>query len=204
MSNPLPASQQKLLQDLSGSAFPVKRRDAAYQLSLLDASSEQILHALAVAAELDADPEVRQAAREALEAPVHQELLKANPGFVQKTARAAADEQAHQKQAREREIMDIYLRRRDGERLRYLAFFLFLGVSCVFFFLGLTNDWFDKWVVRLWQALVIGSAILFVFLSWRGWRCPSCNSWLGGFTFAINAVWTPSSVHCPHCGTKLS
>lgn len=194
---------KRLLHDLSTSSSHYLRRQAADELGHLSISNGEIVQALAAAVAIDSDADVRSAALQALQSPVHQAFLKDHPDFLREAMKSAAQNQAQEKERDEAKIMAEYLRRRTRERIYYLILIGSILTSGVLFMAGVPQGWLEEWMVCAWQVVFIASVILIFYLSWRNWRCPACDSWLGGFTSQINAIWSPPTVRCPHCGKRL-
>lgn len=203
MKDSTPTDLKNTLQDLSTSSFPFIRQEAANKLGQLLISNDDIVQALAAAVALDGDANVRSAALQALQSPVNQAFIKDHPDFIRKVTDAAAQTQAEEKQRNEEKTMTEYLHRRTRERIYYLILFGGMVTSFVLFLAGLIQGWLELWMVRAWQVIFIAFVILIFYLTWRNWRCPACDSWLGGFTYTINAVWSPATIRCPHCGARL-
>ncbi len=81
MERPLPAGVALLLEDLK-QTFNAARLSAARQLAQVDESDVRVVQALIDAARTDPALVVRQAAFEALQAPVHQEVLAQHPDLM--------------------------------------------------------------------------------------------------------------------------
>jgi cation transport ATPase len=194
---------QQTLQDLSTSTLTFKKLNAARKLGELSVSSEEIVRALAVAASLDDEVQVRNAAMQALLSPAHQTFIKDRPDFIQEATKSALQGQEKEREKASQKIEMEFLRRRTWERVHILLIIAGLILPQIIFMIGVNQNWMQMWMVRLWVYLYVVFVILVGFLSWRNWRCPSCDSWLGGFRFSINAIWSPSAIKCPHCGVKL-
>jgi hypothetical protein len=106
-------------------------------------------------------------------------------------------------QSEEQRIMTEFLRRRRRERMYYLVLIGGMFALWGLLLLGAINDWFGGQIVCAFQIAVIVLAGLVFWLSWRNWRCPACDSWLGGWTFHVNAVISPETLKCPQCGARL-
>ena len=85
----LPQEVENLLQDLQRPDLGTARLNAAMNLGKLGRSHVRIVQALMAVAESDSILEVREAARESLGAPVHQEILQEHPGLMQGAQSAA-------------------------------------------------------------------------------------------------------------------
>ncbi len=118
---------------------------------------------------------------------------------MQTAQRNKAEEQQRDQAA----ITADYLRRRTRQRFYYLGFATGLVIAFLLLTVGLLQGWLYDGMYCLWQIAFLALAAAFLYLSWRNWRCPACDSWLSGIGFQVNALWSPASVHCPHCGTKL-
>jgi hypothetical protein len=203
MDEPTSDELKKTLQELSTSSFPYKRRAAASLLGQISTSDEEIVRALAVAVSTDSDAGVRIAAMQSLQSPAHQAFLKDRPDFLQEAARSAAEDQAKEKENADSKVMNAFLRRRTRERIHLLGLIGSLFLSWILFMVGLSHEWLSKGLTRAWLIGYIAFVILITYLSWRNWRCPVCDTWLGGFTFTISAIWPNHIVHCPACKTRL-
>jgi hypothetical protein len=90
-----------LLQELQSGGLISTRRDAALALGKLTESSEPIAIALMAAKESDDNSDVRQAAVEALLAPVHQIFIEQHPELAAKAAGFLQSRQAQKTQESE-------------------------------------------------------------------------------------------------------
>ncbi len=195
---------KKMLGNLSTSVSPYERQRAAEQLGGLSTTSEEIVQALAIAQDFDKDVKVRRAARQALEQTVNQAFIRDNPDFLQKVIKLAEQTHAQEQRIEQAKITDEFLRRRGRERRRTLLLVGSFMVWSFFFVWGVIRS------VSMMEQLLCPFQIGFILIvglvfwfSWHNWRCPACDSWLGGWTVQINPVWSPETIRCPHCGTKL-
>lgn len=194
---------EKICQELSTSGFPHVRREAAIRLGQLSFSNDEIVQALVTAVELDNKPDVKSAALQALQAPVHQAFLKDHPDFIQKASESVAKRRTEEQRTDDEKYRSEYLRRRTRVRFYYLLFF-----CGMFLFYGLIpimaiQNWLALWIIHAWQVVYLLFVAPIFYLIWRRWRCPACEAWLGGFSFSINALLPAESLHCPNCGTRL-
>lgn len=206
MDNPTPDELNQILEDLSGSFLEGKRKFAAQILGQLPTSSTEIVQALAAAVATDSDPEVRTTAVLALQAPVHQDFIKNNPDLMQQAIESAVRGKQQVQQATDEKIAGEFQRILKLEKRAYLVFFFSLFASLGLFIFLLTLD-LEKGTancfLRIFQVAVIASAVIFSWRSWRKYRCPNCDSWLGGFKAGINVWFASPPLKCPHCGTRL-
>lgn len=205
MDNPTPEALDKLLQDLSDSSSEWTRRNAARELGGLPVSNVAIVQALAAAVATDSDPQVRSAAVLALQAPVHQEFIKSNPTLLQQATESAIRSKVQKQQADDSQVMEQFARRVRAEKRAYLVFFLTIIAMFAGFVFMISNV--DRTamngLLRLFQVLMFAVAGLFLWRSWRNWRCPVCNGWLSSWKARIAPFWIKSPVRCPHCGARL-
>ena len=199
-----PSEVKKIVGDLSTGLSPFGRQRAAEQLGELSITNEEIIQALAIAQDFDDDVKVRRAARQALETPVHQIFIRDNPDFIQKVIASAERTRAQKQQEEQTKITNEFLRRRSRERRRFLflmgGFLLWSGLL-----IGGTIrsvSMMEQWLCPMQIGLILMVGLTFWFF-WLKWRCPACDAWLGGLTVQINPFWSPETVRCPLCGTKL-
>jgi hypothetical protein len=168
-------------------------------------TSEEIVKALAIATTRDADFDVRGAALFALQAPVHQAFLQDRPDFLARVAESAMRTEAQMQLEEEDKYVDEFRRRLSRERRNYLIFFVCLIASLALMIFLLSNSHRQGYnpVLCIFQVGVYSLAGLFIFISWRSWRCPACDSWLSGFKAGINPFFASPPIKCPHCGKKL-
>ncbi len=195
---------EQTLDDLASSSFPTVRRAAAHKLGQLTMSSAEIVQALGAADTLDTDAEVRSTAREALQSPVHQDFIQQHPGFLQRAAETAIEQQKNEKAEKESKIIAEFIVRRNHERRNFLIFFGGWIISCGLLFLALDiPSRYLKSLVCIYQVAIIAFAILIFGLSWGYWRCPACDGWLGGWKAQVNPWFSSEPLRCPHCGARL-
>src|SRR5512135_1572545 len=135
---------KKLLQELSTSSYRFERRAAAYKLGQLAISNDEIVRALAVAAALDDEADVRSAALQALQSPGHQAFLKDHPDFIQEATKSAAHKQAQEKQQADEEISVEYLRRRTRQRIFLVILFGVVAIMYCSLMVGLFQGWLGQ------------------------------------------------------------
>jgi hypothetical protein len=203
MENTTSTDLNKILQELSESNFKYQRQNAAIVLGKLTMSNAAVVRALATAVALDSDADVRSAALQALQSPVHQAFLMDRPDFIHEATKLALEKQAAEKQKDEEMIKAEYLRRRTRVRVYYTIFLGGLIASCVLFLIGLTQGWLNQSMICGWQILVIVFVLTVYYMTWRNWRCPSCDAWLSGFGFHVNPILSSDFVRCPRCGKRL-
>jgi phage FluMu protein Com len=77
---------------------------------------------------------------------------------------------------------------------------IILDILTIIFFISLfvLNNLFH---IPYWLFLL--AIVIRVSYSFLNWRCPNCESYLGGWGIQISAIFTPSYFHCPHCGKLL-
>jgi hypothetical protein len=80
---PLPSEMEKLLQDVKRGGLAFRRIEAAEKIRKLKKSHPRLVEALLRAKEMDKSEAVRKLAAEALQSPVHADILKQNPGLVE-------------------------------------------------------------------------------------------------------------------------
>lgn len=206
MENPSPEALRKLLQDLAAAPFAGTRRWAASSLGEQTTSSVEIVQALAAAVATDSDPEVRSAAVLALQAPAHQEFIQNHPDLMKQAVESAVRSTQHKQEEADEKIILEFRRRLSREKKAYLVFILGIIAFFVLFILLVTENW-DRattdWILRFFQVVVFASAGIFIWRSWRKFRCPACDGWLGGFKAGINVWFASAPLKCPHCGTRL-
>ena len=102
----------KVIRDLSESSFHYKRYNAAVKLGEgeLTESSEDIVRALAAAVALDDDVDVRSAAMQVLQSPVHQAYLKDRPDFIREATQTVV--KSRERWEEEQSIRSEFLCRR--------------------------------------------------------------------------------------------
>jgi len=193
----------KAIRDLFESSFRHKRYNAAVKLGELSESNEEVVRVLAIATTLDDDIDVRSAAMQALQSPVHQAFLKDRPNFIREVTQSAVVNRERERQKEDMKLRDEFIRRRARQRLYAMIIIGVMAFFCVLFMVGLYREWMVVTLIRIWQVILITFGVLSIYLSWRNWRCPACDSWLAGFTFNINPIWSPDIVRCPHCGKRL-
>lgn len=194
---------QNTIQDLSTGSLNFVRLRAANRLGELSVSNGEIVQALAIAVSHDEDANVRTAAMQALLSPAHQAFLKDHPDFFTQVTKTAGDVKAREKASADIAIMDEFSRRRTRERISLSVMFVCMAASTILLIVGASQLWMKDWIVRVWQIVFVGFAVVYGLLSWRNWRCPACDSWLGGFTFTINAFFSADFIRCPKCGVRL-
>jgi hypothetical protein len=89
---PLPPGVERLLNELRPGNLLANRKAAALQLGHLDTSHPRILTALIELSESDKSYYVRRLAAQALQAPVHRELLRAHPHLIEAADRALREQ----------------------------------------------------------------------------------------------------------------
>ena len=191
---------KKTLDDLAESSFPFQRRQAALSLGQVSATSEEILRALIAAETLDDHAGVRTAASQALQAPVHRAYLEAHPDFQSQAAKQAERAQAEKKIADEERVIAefIDLRTRMRRRLLVIPLAVFLPMTALL----LPEEWWlsGYWIDSILVVLYLG----YVFWwSWKHYRCPACDSWLGAMKAQVNPWFSSPPLRCPNCGAKL-
>lgn len=199
-----PEELEKLIRDLSSGLFPATRRKAAERLGQVSTTSESIVQALAIAEVLDESPEVRGAARDALFTPVHAAWIVKNPEVLKKAVE-------HEKWTRkEKHLVEVsnysddFLRRRRRERLYYLFVFLIVFVMPFGYITFSNQGWLKGSSPSCgFEIAVMVVAGFWMLLSVRNWRCPACDSWLGGWKGAIHPFFSSPPIYCPHCGKKI-
>ena len=191
---------KKTLEDLAESSFPFERRQAANSLGQVVATSEEILRALIAAETLDSDPAVRSAAMQSLESPVHQAYLEAHTEFRHEAAELAERNRGQRLLTEEARLVAEFAERRQGMRLRMLGFLpacaLWWGTNLLPFDLVLP-------AFRTGALLTLGYLGYVLWWSWKNWRCPACNSWLGSLKADVDPWFSSRPLYCPFCGEKL-
>ena len=191
---------KKTLDDLAESSFPNERRQAALALGQVSATSEEILRALIAAETLDAHAGVRTAAAQSLQAPVHQTYLQAHTEFRHEAAELAERNRAQRIISEEERIVGEFIERRQQVRLRLLGFFgvflLWWGTFLLPFDLVLP-------AFRGGAVLALGYVGYVFWWSWKHYRCPACDSWLGALKAQVNPWFSSPPLRCPNCGAKL-
>jgi hypothetical protein len=194
-----PEDIQQALRALSTGVLFFDRATAVRKLGGLSFTNQNIVQALAAAQVLDEHANVREMAGEALQAPVHQEFIKEHPGLISQAVEAAKNMRQQREQAEESRLMEEFLRRRDRQRTRNLL----LSAAVLFYFVIVIVLIEYEWSYPL--ATVIFFAFMggLLWLSWRDYRCPSCDGSLGGFKAQVNPFFSTSPTWCPHCGKRL-
>lgn len=204
MNDPAPTDLEKNLQELSRGYFPFERQEAARKLGELPTTNQQIIEALAIATEFDKDAEVRRIASEALQATVHQAFIKDHPGIVQNAIEAAERNRVEEQRNEQTKIKAEFLHRRN--RVRRLTIILVIGIFIWYglFTLGviLATSVMENWLCAFQISILLFVGAM-IWQSWRIWRCPACDVWLGGWAVQINPIWPMDSLQCPHCGARL-
>ena len=148
MEERFPAHVEQLLRDLHERAMWYRRAEAADALGKLSTSSVQIVVALVVARDYDADLEVRKAAAAALLSPVHHTVLEQNSEIVMQMvissrpevdkvlkAKVKTPETALQKLAKEARGIDT-----ENDRRGLLLFITMMsGVSALLYYWATSN-----------------------------------------------------------------
>ncbi len=80
---PLTSEMARLLQEVKRGGLAFRRIEAAEKIGKLADSHPRLVEALLRAAGTDASEEVRKAAAEALQSPVHADVLEENPGLAE-------------------------------------------------------------------------------------------------------------------------
>lgn len=191
----------RILEDLSTGLSPFGRERAARQLGELSTTNAEIVQALAIAQEFDKDIKVRAEARQALQSEATHAFLKDNPGFLRKVIASAEQAHAQAERMEQTQITDEFLRRRSRERWKNL--FLIGGFIAFWILFIATLPTMTDEILCVFQISPILLVGVYLWLHWKNWRCPACDSWLGGWTVQINPIWFPESIRCPHCGKKL-
>ncbi|MGE5252088.1 MAG: HEAT repeat domain-containing protein [Bacteroidota bacterium] len=200
MQSSTPVELKKTLEDLGESPFTFQRREAAHALGHVHETSEEILRALIAAETLDSDPAVRSAAAQSLQEGVHRAFLEAHPDFTAEAAALAERNQKERQRTEEEGLIDDFIERRGRLRRRLLGFALVFVVWWWTFLLP-----FDL----VLPAYIMGSVLVLLYLgyvfwwSWKNWRCPACDSWLGGWKAQVNPWFSSPPLRCPYCGEKL-
>lgn|SRR5574341_1523642 len=94
-------------------------------------------------------------------------------------------------------------RRERQKRATWLAMIVMFLPICILLWLRARQVVFDPESF----GIVVIAAVAPLFLSLLGllwftqlnWRCPACNRFLR----ILHPLWTPDSLFCPYCGTKL-
>jgi len=97
--------------------FAAKRYNATVKLGELPESSGEIVNVLAVAAALDEDVDVRSAAMQSQQSPVHQTFLKDRPDFIRDMTRLAVENKKRERWDEEVKIREEILSRCSWQRL---------------------------------------------------------------------------------------
>lgn len=190
-------NSDQLLQQLHHGRLAFERAKAAEQLGQLTASEEHVVGALLASQAADSAPVVRQAAAQALKAGAHQTLLARHAAGVDAIAARLRPALEQRQQAAAESILQDFARRRQRELISTAAFALIVMVWLASMLLQMAA------LVQLGYVLVTGMlAITFIFSRFN-WRCPACNVSLSGRNTNVGAVFCPSPLPCPHCGTRL-
>jgi hypothetical protein len=204
-----PESIAQALKDLRSGLF-YGRRNAAETLGKLDESSGEIVKALLVARDSDANDEVRDAAAAALQAPVHQGFLLAHPGVLRSANEVTVEVLAQQ--ARE-EIQAAAENRVEKKTSRWGFWAIGVGVMALILqAFGLTFSLLSPEFGFI--LIIVGASSLFfgnrtppsvrpveeIETALAGHEselsdnqpCPHCGSYN-----------PPNAIHCADCGEKI-
>ena len=197
MAPPTALDADALLHQLHHGRFAFARVRAAERLGQLSTSDESIVAALLASQAEDSAPVVRQAASLALSAAPHQAVLAHSAAQVD-TAVAQARPALRGKQNEiATRVKTEFARRRRRELTSTLIFALVIVAWLASLFLRFSA------LVQIGYVLVMGMlAITFVFTR-LNWKCPACEGNLSGRSANVSAVFCPSPLACPHCGTRL-
>lgn len=201
MQSPRPVDVTEELKDLSNSDDPYVRRRAATRLGQLTTTGEEIVRALAAAQTLDTDLGVRMSAGEALQSPVHQAFLQDRPGFAREAVETVARGRAQEQQSRQEQIIEEFMRRRDREQIKSVVFVSVFTLGwCLVLVLPYEGVLL---LLRAYPVVILLGTGLMLWLSWRQWRCPSCDGWLSSWGAVVNPFFSSAPLRCPRCGTRL-
>lgn len=202
MQDPVSPDLMKTLRDLE-SSFPGRRLDAIHKLADLGFSNDEIIRSLSSMIAKDEDPQVRQAAMQALQNPVHQEKIRAKPELLTVNIVSTMQEKEEADAEKNEAVIAAFLKRRSKERLLYGCYFLALILYVVISIILMSAYHLQREDLRCSWVILVLLAGLVMYLSWRNWRCPNCDSWLGGWKASVNPWWASAPLKCPHCGSKL-
>ncbi len=123
MQGPDSIELKTTLRDL-GSSFPGRRLTAIHILAELTFTNDEIIRSLSTILAQDEESEVRLAAMQALQNPVHQALIREHPDLLMQGIVATVHAKEEEDKEEGEKIVTAFLARRKRERIYYACFFL--------------------------------------------------------------------------------
>jgi hypothetical protein len=117
------------LKNLKEGGLPFIRKEAAFELSKLNESTEDIVTRLLIAKSVDSEAIVREAAELALSVSVHKQIIENNPEIIKRAEEVAIWEKRHLEIENEKHQSSIEKKeRRKKSLLDWGLFFIISGV----------------------------------------------------------------------------